>query len=470
MSEQPNIIFISGEQQRGDTLGYCGADWMITPNLDALAAQSVVFDNAYCPAATCVSSRAALYTGLYPHTTGIYGFDRSSGRLHWTNRLGAAGYHCASVGKTHLPHQGFHESIAEQHNKYHLNVGSEPCEWYRAVREAGHEPPLDLHDTMPDFYDNLGAIVWPLPEELHPDVWMADRALEWIEAWDCGQPLYLHIGFLSPHDLYDPPERFIDMYDDASIPMPQVSEEETRGIPRELFAEQERDENSHGVTVVKASHATPERIRRLRKHYYASVTMMDEKLGQIMDLLRSKGLCENSIIAYTSDHGDHLFDHGLYYKGELYDTIVNVPLLVRAPDALGPGRRVEDPVSQLDLVQYFLGKAGVESGDLNGTSLAPVIENRQEHARQYVFAEEGATGLRPEPEFLTMIRSRRHKLVHFAGNQTGQLFDLVSDPGETENLWGDPSHRELRDELTAELLNWLSGDQYRHRELFAESR
>jgi len=198
--------------------------------------------------------------------------------------------------------------------------------------------------------------------------------------------------------------------------------------------------------------------------------MIDEKLGQIMDLLRSKGLCENSIIVYTSDHGDHLFDHGLYYKGELYDTIVNVPLMVKAPDELEPGRRVGDPVSQMDLVQYFLGQAGVESGDLNGVSLAPVIEKGEEHARQYVFAEEGATGLRPEPEFLSMIRSRRHKLIYFAGNRTGQLFDLASDPGETTNLWGEAAHRGLRDELTGELLNWLSSDLYKHRALFSDAR
>ena len=467
---RPNILFISAEQQRGDTMHCTGADWMRTPHLDRLADRSVIFANAFCPAATCVSSRAAFYTGLYPHNTGIYGFYRSSGSLHWTSRLSDSGYHCASVGKTHLPPTGFHESIAEQGNKCALMHNGEPGDWYRAVQEAGYEPPYDLHETDPDFYDKLGAIVWPLPEELHPDIFVGDRALEWIDRWEGEKPFYLHVGFLSPHDPYDPPQRFIDQYDDDSIPMPHVTDEELQGMPDELFAEMRRDENGHGMTVIKASHATPERVRRLRKHYYASLTMIDEKIGQILGRLESKGLLDNTIVIYTSDHGDNLFDHGIYYKGELYDTIVHVPLLISAPDAHRPGRRVDDVVSQLDVVQYILDKAGVEGADLDGISLTPTVEKGEPHSRTYAFAEEGATGLRPQPDLVSMIRSRAHKLIYFNGNHTGQLFDLTRDPGETVNLWHDPDHQSIRAELTAELLDWLYTNLYKHRDLFVEAR
>jgi arylsulfatase A-like enzyme len=467
---RPNILFITAEQQRGDTLHCDGADWMRTPHLDRLAARSAIFTNAFCPAATCISSRAAFYTGLYPHSTGMYGFYRSSGRLHWTSRLAESGYHCVSIGKTHLPHAGFQESIAEQHNKCATMLAGAPCEWYRTVQEAGYEPPFDLHETDPHFYDNLGAIVWPLPEELHPDIYVGDRTLDWLDRWDGDRPFYLHVGFLSPHDLYDPPQRFIDQYDDESIPMPSASAQEIQGIPDELFAEQRRDEGAHGITVIKASRATPERIRRMRKHYYASITMIDEKVGQILEKLCDKGLEGDTIVIYTSDHGDHLFDHGLYYKGELYDTIVRVPLLVSAPDAHQPGCRVDDLVSQLDTAQYILEKAGVKRDDLDGLSLAPTVEAGEPHRRRYAFAEEGATGLRPEPDLLAMIRSRSHKLIYFTGNRTGQLFDLSRDPGETSNLWHDPAQRPIRDELTAELLDWLYTGLYRHRDLFVEAR
>ena len=467
---RPNIIFISAEQQRGDTLHCCGAEWMITPNMDRLASQSVVFERAFSCAATCVSSRAAFYTGLYPHNTGIFAFHRSSGRLHWLNRLRDSGYHCASIGKTHLPSMGWDVKIGEQGNKYQPMLHGEPCEWYRAVIAAGYEPPLNLHKTTPDWYDNLGAIEWPLPEELHPDIWVGDRALEWLDRDDLPEPFYLHVGLLSPHDLYDPPRRFIDLYDDDSIPMPEVSEKELAGIPDQLFAETRRDETRHGDTVIHASCATPDRVRRMRKHYYASITMIDEKLGQILDVVRERGLEENTIIVFTSDHGDHLFDHGLYYKGELYDTIVNVPLMVRSPNTYQPGRHVTDLVSQLDAVQYILEKAEVDAADLDGISLRPVVEGRERHPRQYVYAEEGTSGLRPEPELLSMIRSETHKLVYFSGGSAGQLFDLVADPGETRNLWGQEAYRAVQHELTSALLDWLYSNTFKHRELFVEAR
>jgi arylsulfatase A-like enzyme len=266
------------------------------------------------------------------------------------------------------------------------------------------------------------------------------------------------------------------MYDDVEIPMPHFDDEERAGMPDELWAETRRDETRHGITLVKASHATPERIRRLRKHYYALCTLVDEQVGHILEALRRKGLWENTIVVFTSDHGDNLFDHGIYYKGELYDTIVRVPLIVYAPDALAPGRVVGDLVSHLDVAQYILEKAGVEANDLDGTSLAPAIEASARHTRRYAYAEEGATGLRPEPDLCAMIRSETHKLIYFSGEKTsqgertsplhGQLFDLVHDPRETRNLWNKPEAAAVQADLTARLLDWLYRNQYKHRDLY----
>ena len=474
-NKRPNIIFISAEQQRGDTVHCDGADWMVTPAQDALAADGVLFRNCFCCAATCISSRSAFYHALYPHTTGILGFYRSSGRLHWTHRLSEVGYHTVSIGKTHLPQGGFDERLGEQGNKYQAFQDQGRTEWYWTVKGAGYDPPYDLHKTDPNYYDKLSAIVWPLPEELHPDMVVCRRTLEWLDDWQqrpqaADQPFYLHVGLLSPHDLYDPPQRFLDLYDDEQIPMPHVTEEERAGIPDELWEEQRRDEGRPGITVVHASHATPERIRRMRKHYYALVTLIDEVLGRIVAALKEKGLYDDAIIIYTSDHGDHLWDHGLQYKGELYDTITHMPLIIHAPEALSPGRQVDDLVSHMDVAQYILEKAGVSGEDLNGISLAPVVEEGAAHTRQYTYAEEGSTGLRPVPDMNAMIRSNTHKLIYFTGNHTGQLYDLVADPGETRNLWHDPLHRELRAELTAKLLDWLYSDIYKHRDLFVEAR
>jgi len=154
MAKRPNIIFISVEQQRGDTLNCNGADWMVTPNQDTLAKDGVLFRNNFCCAATCVSSTSAFYHALSPHMTGIYGFYRSTGSMHWTNRLSQSGYHCVSVGKTHLPQGGFDERIAEQGNKYQqFQSAGQRNEWYWAIKAAIYEPPFDLHDTDPNYHD-----------------------------------------------------------------------------------------------------------------------------------------------------------------------------------------------------------------------------------------------------------------------------------------------------------------------------
>jgi arylsulfatase A-like enzyme len=326
---------------------------------------------------------------------------------------------------------------------------------------------------MPDYYDNLAAIEWPLPEELHPDIWTANQAIQWLENDEGDAPFYLHVGLLSPHDLYDPPKRFLSMYDDIEIPMPEFDEEERAGMPDELWAETRRDEDRYTLTTVKASHATPARIRRLRKHYYALCTLVDEQVGHILEALRRKGLWDNTIVIFTSDHGDNLFDHGIYYKGELYDTIVNIPLIVYAPDAMAQGRTVTDLVSHVDVAQYILEKAGVEADDLDGISIAPLIETGARHTRRYAYAEEGATGLRPEPDLCAMICSETHKLITFSGERhdeysplPGQLFDRANDPRETRNLWNKPEAAAVQAELTARLLDWLYRNQYKHRDLY----
>ena len=471
---RPNIIVITTDQQRADTIYSSGSDWMITPNLDKLAGEGILFTNAFCCAATCVSSRSALYTGLYPHTTGVFGFDTYRGRLNWTHRLKAQGYRTVSIGKTHIDggSHGFDQRIAAQGNKCSPGYWDDDDRtirrkslWLEELEAAGFDPPIDLHKKDPDYWDKLGAVEWTLPEEWHFDVWMGRKSVEWIDAdKPTDEPLFLHIGFLGPHDLYDPPQRYIDMYDDDAIPLPHVTDNERSGMPDELWAENRRLSTSFGHdTVIHPERATPDRIRRMRKHYFANVTVIDEQVGRIVDALDRTGVLENSVLVFTSDHGDNLFDHDLVYKGELYDTVTNIPLIIRESNNGISGQVSADITSQLDLVQYLLKKAGADRDDLNGISLQPVVEQGEPHTRQYVYAEEGASGLRPEPDLCVMIRSKTAKLILFIGASTGQLFDLEKDPGETCNLWGRSETLALQTDLTDRLLDWLYSDLFRHK-------
>lgn len=479
MADRPNIILITTDQQRADTIGAAGCDWMTTPNLDKIAAGGVLFTRAFSCAATCVSSRAALYTGLYPHNTGVFSFDPYTGRLNWTHRLRAAGYRTVSIGKTHIDgaNHGYDERIAEQGNKCYPfeydreNGKKQPSLWATELRAAGYEVPLDLHELDPRFFEKLAAVEWTLPEKFHPDIWLGEKAVGWIAGSACRQPLFLHIGFMGPHDLYDPTPRARAIYDDCVVPVPDFNETDRANVPDELFAAERRCHAiSDLVTSIHAKHATPENIRRMRRHYYANVTMIDEQIGRIIDALERKGLLENSVVVFTSDHGDNLFDHGLFYKGEMYDTVVNVPLIVRSSRGVAPGRKVRDLVSHLDAVRYILECAGVAADDLDGQTLGPVVEEGKRHSREFVYAEEGPSGLRPEPELLAMIRSENAKLVYFSGMRTGQLFDLAADPAERVNLWDDPGAAGLKTALLARLLDWHYRNAFSHRNIFSRAR
>ena len=172
---------------------------MITPHLDRMASEGYMFTNAYSCGATCVSSRAALYSGLYPHNTGVYGFNSYRGVLNWTHRLKEAGYRTVSIGKTHIGggEHGYDVRLGDMSNKYQprYNDGNGPQEslWLTELKEAGLEPPYDLHQTDPDFYDKLAAIEWPLPEEWHFDTWLGRKATEWIENdEDTDEPLFMN--------------------------------------------------------------------------------------------------------------------------------------------------------------------------------------------------------------------------------------------------------------------------------------
>jgi arylsulfatase A-like enzyme len=471
---RPNIIVFMAEQQRADTLGCMGCAWMETPNVDRLASEGVVFTNAYAAAATCVSSRASLLSGLYPHSTGIYAFDRWTGAQNWTHVLGESGYQCVSIGKTHMAYGadgGFHDRIAELHNKVVTLTGRRArAEWHTHLATRGFAPPYDIHETIPDFYDRLGAVDWKLPEDLHPDFYVGDVAAAWIERRECDRPLFLHVGFLGPHDPYDPIPRYSEKYMSRDLPAPIGGEEED--VPDDLFVSIRRMENLESPTCIRMSRATPERLKRMRAHYYGNVTMVDEKVGLILDALERKGILENAVVIFTSDHGDCLGDHGLVYKGNMYDGAVRVPLVVWSPSRYAKGIRIDRIVQQMDVAPEVLRLAGcVAPASCEAVSLRPLLEGADdEPTREYVYAEEGRSGLRMAPDLVMMIRDQEWKLVHYVDRPYGQLFNMIEDPEEVHNLWGAPGHAGLRRRLERRLFDWLAAGRYRNRNLYASAR
>jgi arylsulfatase A-like enzyme len=183
--------------------------------------------------------------------------------------------------------------------------------------------------------------------------------------------------------------------------------------------------------------------------------MIDEKIGQLLAALDDKGYLENSVVIFTSDHGDCLSDHGHSQKWTMYDIITRTPLIVWAPGRFAGGRRIDTLCQQMDIGPAILELAGVPLPEtMEAQSLLPALRGEAWAGREYVFAEHSRDGILQETEFMTMVRNRRWKLVHFLGEPFGQLFDLAHDPGELHNLWDDPAKADEKRELLDVLREW----------------
>jgi arylsulfatase len=457
---RPNVILILTDQQRYDTIRGLGFPYIDTPNLDRMVNEGVSFTQTHVTAPSCAPSRASLFTGFYPHTTGIYR-NEDIWRHSWVELLADAGYYCANVGKMHTypfdTPMGFHERhVVENKDRYYPLIPYFIDEWDKALRARGFEKPGRItYRHKEDYAERLGAFEWGLPEDLHPDFFVGDLATWWVENHPKEEPLFLQIGFPGPHPPYDPIARYAKPYVGRDLPLPNVTEEELAGQPPPIRALiREHQETDHDA-VVHLLHPSREQLHRQRAYYLANVTMIDEKIGQIFRALEENGYLEDSVVIFASDHGDCLGDHGHSQKWNMYDAVTRVPAIVWSPGRFEGGRGVDDLAQLMDLGPTILEITGVNTPEATeARSLLPALEGEKWEGRRYVFAEHARDLILNETELMTMVRDREWKLVHFVDGPYGQLFDLRNDPGERHNLWDDPNHEEKKRELLDAILRW----------------
>jgi arylsulfatase len=475
VDQRPNIIFIITDQQRYDTINALGFDFMDTPNLDRLVKEGISFSNCHITAASCAPARASLFKGYYPHTTGILK-NADLWRHSWIELLNDAGYHCTNIGKMHTwPFQspvGFHERYVVENKDRYLEGRYYFDEWDKALRFRGLvKQQREQYRKLDDYQDRLGAFEWELPEDTHPDTFVGDMATWWINSKPRTEPLFLQIGFPGPHPPYDPVLRYAEPYLAKDLPLLEVTQEELDNQPPAFKELRVHNSEIDHDSVVLELEPTHEQRHRQRAYYLANVTMIDEKVGEIMDALESQGYLENSIVIFTSDHGDCLTDHGHSQKWTMYDIITKVPMIVWAPERLGGGRFVEELCQQMDLGPTILEFAGIEvPHTLEAESLMAPLKNEPWDGREYVFAEQVRDGILTGCEFMTMVRNKDWKLVHFLDEPDGQLFDLNADPDEVKNLWYDPTYIEKKQELLAVLREWRIRSQLHTADWSAEWR
>ncbi len=459
MSKQPNIVFIITDQQRFDTIAALGAEHMLTPNLDKLAKRGTAFSNMYITSPSCAPSRASLFTGTYPHTNGVFRNDELW-QYCWVKDLAEVGYRTVNVGKMHtMPIEGafgFHERhVVENKDRDHPNLPFYLDNWDKAFFVKGVEKPSRVTQRRrQDYGGQLGAWVWQDEEILHPDVFTCQMAKWWLNRYTGDDPFFLQVGIPGPHPPYDPTQEYLDMYEGRALPDvipadPEAQPEALKGLRRFMLGE-----DADGV--VHLPDPTLEQSRRQRAHYYANVSMIDTQVGEIMDVLEARGALADTIVVFTSDHGDALGDHGHSQKWNMYQSTVQVPAIVAGP-GIAVDKMVTDNVALFDLGPTILEWAGAQIPDwMAAQSLTPYFGDATAPKRTQVFAEHSNDALLTGTRLMTMLLDGHIKLVHFIDSDEGQLFDLSCDPKEQNNLWSDSHYADVRTRMINDIFKWRS--------------
>ena len=444
MSDRPNILWYCTDQQRFDTIGALGNPHVRTPVVDGLVRDGVAFTHAFCQSPICTPSRSSFMTGLYPsrvHNT-RNGNDTFP---NWppviTRLIADAGYECGLIGKFHLQSSG-------KRTEPRIDDGFSYWKFSHAPRDdwaEGHDY-ADWVRAQGGDLNTLRASEDRVPTELHQTTWASERAIEFV-GQSHAQPWLLNVNIYDPHEPFVPPRSYAEQFDPADMPGPHFCESDLAA--QALLAECDFQNEVR----------TPEEhdARGCQARYYAMIAQIDDQFARILEALEATGQRDNTVIIFTSDHGEALGDHGLMWKGcRFYEGLVRVPLIFSWPERFGGNVQCDELVELLDLTATLLDLTGVPQPDYQqGKSLLSILRGEATGEHRAFVRSEYFDALDPHftggsGTYATMHRTRQHKLAVYHGKGIGELFDLERDPWEHENLWNDPAHAELKHRLIAE--------------------
>ena len=451
MTTRPNILWICTEHQRFDTIHALGNEHIRTPNLDRLVREGVAFSHAFAQNTVCTPSRSSFLTGRYPVTTRCRqnGQDIPEDEVLVTRVLRDIGYDCGLAGKLHVScaYNGWERRIDDGYRVFEWSHGSTAAhggDWVRWLAENGKQFG-DVYQRSPVIFAR------EVPERTyHQTTWCFDRALAFMQEERDG-PWLSSINPFSAHDPFDYLPEFFERYDPDTLPSPLWREGELDGKPPFQAAAYRRRGGSNGYE------STTDRQRReMKAAYYATIEHIDAELGRVLDWLDESGQRENTLIIFTSDHGDMGGDHGIFQKGPyLYDPAARVPLIFSWPGTLPEGRVYDALVELVDIVPTLHELLDLGRPErVQGRSLVPLFSGKRltDDFRDGVYSEyynsnPAMTSPQRKRAYATMWRTRTHKIVVYHGEDFGELYDLRHDPDEFENRWDDPEYRDVRFEL-----------------------
>ncbi len=456
----PDVLVLSVDDLRPQ-LGCYGVDWMKTPNLDALARESMVFEHAYCQQAVCLPSRASLWSGLRPDTVGITNLKAKIRKSIPSRDLifqvfEKNGYHTVGMGKI------LHDERTSEWNEWidiRKNYGIKDY-----VSDEALDGIKELSDKSSGTEEKVGAegprIKWNAtesvdkPDEAFHDGMMTRVAMDYLEqnALKADKPLFLALGYLKPHLPFSAPKKYWDLYDRASLPLapnpffPKDMPEVAKTTYGELRAY---------VDIAKKEDLSEEKTRELIHGYVACVSFLDAQIGKVVSKLKALGRWDNTIVVLFGDHGWKLGEHLMWAKHTDFEIDLNAPLILKGAGGLGAGKRCSALVEFVDVMPTLCDLANLPKppSSVEGKSLKPLLENPLMPWSEYAFSQWEARGGKTMGYSLRNQHFRFTEWIDVASRETEalELYDHDGDPQENENVAKAPAHqvkvKEFRDVL-----------------------
>ncbi len=518
MAKRPNFLLFITDQQRADHLGCYGNTEVNTPNIDSIAANGMSFDKFYVTTPSCMPSRATLMTGRTPSANGVRhnGLPLSVEATTYVDLLRAAGYRTAHIGKSHIQNMTMHPINPPQ---WVPEAGDPPPEDLSDAKKMlrgdaydmeknplwGKNPNRDMHH-MPFYgFDHVrfanghGDMVqghytgwlkerhedhmslrgpknaqptegwvapqaWhtSIPEEHYPTSYVTEMALEYLDGLGQGQddsddPFFLYCSYPDPHHPFTPPGKYWGMYDPDKMTLPEnfgkEGNDET-ALMRHL--RQQFVDGSGRMDHVYPFMCGEREAREIHALTYGMISMVDDGIGRILAKLKELGLDDDTVIMFTSDHGDFLGDHSLMLKTGLhYESVIRVPFIYSDPMQPVSGRS-DELGGIIDIGHSILGRAGLAAyNGIQGLDLVDAARTGKSLARDGVAIEEDALGSHIGIDHQMRLRSHiteRYRLTIIDGEELGELYDRQEDPGELNNLWRDPGAATIKAELMERMM------------------
>lgn len=439
----PNILFILTDQQRADTIAALGNPIIKTPVLDRLVREGTTFDRAYSPSPVCVAARYALITGRAPHRSGVVDNMPSPAEARSIMQvLAERGYQTHGTGKMHFTGGDPRRPWGFESRDF-SEEGTTDDDYSDFLRAHGYGHVIDPHGLRSEYY----YVPQPsqLPVALHHTNWVADRSIDFLRRRDRSRPFFLWSSFIKPHPPFESPNPWNRLYRSAEMPDPVLPE----GCPDHLSF-WNRVQNRYKYT---DGGRNPHLQRTQIAAYYGAISFIDQAVGRLLAALVEE--IDNTLIVFSSDHGEMLGDFGCYGKRCMLDPAARVPLLVRHPSSYGAGVRCGSPVSLLDLYPTFAAAAGASevATEADGADLAAISSGRQE--RRHVISQFSQRALG-----LYLIAEADWKYIYSAADRREWLFNRANDPRELRNLVNDPTSRGELERLRGQLIGRFQTDGY----------